>query len=98
MNEESIAREVIGPKLAPYNPTNADAIDMALDLFNFNIGGASTGLIYDLGCGDGRFLIQACRRFPHLNGIGIEYDSHLVCKANDVISSNGMPDRVCFTN
>jgi hypothetical protein len=72
------AASVIGPKLAPFNPTNAEAIDLALDLLmlqipidNFGLGTSSSDghttaaisagkpiLVYDLGCGDARFLIQ----------------------------------------
>ena len=37
----------IGPKLAPYNPTNLSAVYIALRLLN--IGPAD--ILYDLGCG-----------------------------------------------
>ena len=46
--------EVIGPKLAPYNPTNIDAITIALDLLNIT----PFDTLYDLGCGDARLLIE----------------------------------------
>jgi hypothetical protein len=44
----------IGQKLAPYNPTNTDCLDLALGLLSLG----PTDVVYDLGCGDGRFLIQ----------------------------------------
>ena len=52
---ESIAEgNFVGPKLAPFNPTNLDAIHVALDLLHLT----SNDVVYDLGCGDGRFLIE----------------------------------------
>lgn len=44
----------VGEKLAPYNPTNLDAIDIAIDLLEIHSGDK----IYDLGCGDARFLVR----------------------------------------
>ena len=46
--------EVLGRKLAPYNPTNGDCVSLALDLLQIR----DSDLLYDLGCGDGRFLVQ----------------------------------------
>ena len=44
----------IGVKLAPYNPTNLDAVHIALDM----LGLQSSDVFYDLGCGDGRLCIE----------------------------------------
>lgn len=44
----------IGVKLAPYNPTNIDAVHIALDMLALE----SSDVFYDLGCGDGRLLIE----------------------------------------
>jgi precorrin-6B methylase 2 len=44
----------VGVKLAPYNPTNNDAIDIALHMLNIR----PNETIYDLGCGDARFLVS----------------------------------------
>ena len=46
--------QTIGPKLAPYNPTNMDAVTLALQLLQLS----SRDVLYDLGCGDGRLLIE----------------------------------------
>ncbi len=43
-----------GPKLAPYNPTNMDAVHIALDMLELS----ENDVLYDLGCGDGRLLIE----------------------------------------
>jgi hypothetical protein len=40
----------VGEKLAPYNPTSPEAIEIAISLLNIGDG----DVVYDLGCGDGR--------------------------------------------
>jgi hypothetical protein len=46
--------QFVGEKLAPYNPTNVDAINIAINLLKIKEG----DVLYDLGCGDARFLVQ----------------------------------------
>ena len=60
---------VIGARLAPFNPTADDAIEAALSLAALKEGER----ILDLGCGDGKFLLQAARSMPVI-GVGYEYD------------------------
>ncbi len=52
------AGDLIGEKLAPYNPTNLDAIDISIGLLKIQ----SNDIVYDLGCGDARFLVQVSAR------------------------------------
>lgn len=51
---EQGAAQLIGKKLAPYNPTNLDAVHIALEMLELN----SSDIFYDLGCGDGRLLVE----------------------------------------
>ncbi len=44
----------IGEKLAPFNPTSLEVVAIALEMLQI---GASD-IVYDLGCGDARFLIE----------------------------------------
>ncbi|OEH73575.1 RNA methylase [Cyclospora cayetanensis] len=37
-------------------------------------------VVYDLGCGDGRFVIECCR-LANCNGVGLDLDEKLVAKA-----------------
>jgi precorrin-6B methylase 2 len=60
---------VLGRKLAPYNPTNLDCVTLALNLLDLK----QEDILYDLGCGDGRFLVEV----PLLNisinlGVGLK--------------------------
>jgi precorrin-6B methylase 2 len=55
--------QFVGEKLAPYNPTNVDAINIAINLLKIKEG----DVLYDLGCGDARFLVQVivCSQIKH---------------------------------
>lgn len=51
-NDRERETEKIGMKLAPYNPTDYEVVDTAIKL----LGVRANDVVYDLGCGDGRFL------------------------------------------
>jgi cyclopropane fatty-acyl-phospholipid synthase-like methyltransferase len=55
--------ENIGPKLAPFNPTSNEAIQIALDLLELK----DDDVLYDLGCGDGRLLIEVIMNLYYSN-------------------------------
>jgi len=59
-------------KLAPYYPTPETIVDKMLQL-----GGLKAGeKMYDLGSGDGRFVIAAAQKF-HAIAVGVELDKNL---------------------
>ena len=62
----------------PFVPTPPDVIDRMLELARVKSG----DVIYDLGSGDGRIVIQAAKRYG-VKGVGIEIDPDLVQKARD---------------
>jgi cyclopropane fatty-acyl-phospholipid synthase-like methyltransferase len=85
----------VGEKLAPYNPTNMEAIEIALRLLQI----VSHDVIYDLGCGDARFLIYACqhailRCLKHVQCIGVEYDSDLCGRAQNSVAEANLQDHI----
>lgn len=55
----------VGRKLAPYNPTNLDAVLMALEMLQLN----EHDIFYDLGCGDGRLLVEVSH---HTRAVSIQ--------------------------
>lgn len=79
-----------GIKLAPFNPTNLDCVLVALEMLRLCDG----DILYDLGCGDARFLIQGCAQLPLLRAVGIEYDAQLCDRARDCVVKAGLADRV----
>jgi hypothetical protein len=54
VNDKAVQHQTVGPKLAPYNPTNMDAVTLALQMLQLS----PHDVLYDLGCGDGRLLIE----------------------------------------
>lgn len=59
------------PKLAPFNPTSATAISVAIQLLQPR----AEDVIYDIGCGDGRFMTALAAERASIQCIGVEYDS-----------------------
>eukprot|EP01039_Chlorochromonas_danica_P008387 gene8387-9245_t len=93
--EEEVLSTTIGPKLAPFNPSHEDVVNLALDMMAVR----SDDLVYDLGCGDGRVLVQlsgekACRRFPEVRGVGVEYDLAVAQRAQKLTEDQELTDRI----
>jgi len=64
--------------LAPYVVTPQDIVDEMLQV----AGVGKEDLVYDLGSGDGRIVIEAARRYG-ARGVGIELDPELVRRARE---------------
>ena len=62
----------------PFVPTPPEVVDRILEMAQVKNG----DVIYDLGSGDGRILIQAAKRYG-VKGVGVEIDAELVQKARD---------------
>jgi cyclopropane fatty-acyl-phospholipid synthase-like methyltransferase len=62
----------------PFVPTPLEVVDRMLELAQVKTG----DVIYDLGSGDGRIVIQAAKRYG-VHGVGIEINPDLVSKAKD---------------
>jgi len=72
--------------LAPFNPTckiaRAVALDMLLgDEDQTTMNDADGMVLFDLGCGDGRLLLEAVQRCTTVRCVGVERDPLLVEKA-----------------
>lgn len=79
----------IGPqKLAPFVTSPQPIIDRMLEIANLK-GGET---LYDLGCGDGRILVSAVKKFG-AKAVGIEVSEQLVRRANQNIHSQGIDDQ-----
>ena len=66
------------PSLAPYVVTPPDLVEEMLRV----AGVRKDDLVYDLGSGDGRIVIEAARRYG-ARGVGIELDPELVRRARE---------------
>ncbi|MFN7920951.1 MAG: class I SAM-dependent methyltransferase [Bryobacteraceae bacterium] len=75
----------------PYVPSPDAVIDAMLKLAK--VTGSDT--VYDLGCGDGRIVITAAKRYG-ARGVGIDIDPQRIKEANDNARRAGVADRVKF--
>jgi predicted RNA methylase len=66
-------------------PTPAAVIDKMLQVAQVS----SKDLVYDLGCGDGRILIAAAKKYG-ARGYGVEMDTALVAKARVDVARAGL--------
>ena len=79
------AQEKAGDKLAPYYPTPESVVDKMLQL-----GGLKAGeKMFDLGSGDGRFIIAAARKYK-ADATGVELDDSLYKQSMDRIKNLGL--------
>jgi SAM-dependent methyltransferase len=72
-----------------YLPTPQPAVEQMLKLAEVKPG----ELVYDLGCGDGRIVITAARRFG-ARGIGVEIDPALVRRSRTNVRRHRLGKRV----
>ncbi len=55
----------------------------------------SKDIVYDLGCGDGRFVVTAARQFG-ARGVGIDIDPERIKEARELSARTGADDKVRF--
>jgi len=75
--------------LAPTVGTPERAITKILEVANLKSGET----LYDLGCGDGRILVAAAKRY-RVKAVGIEISESYAKKAVEFAKSEGVQDRV----
>jgi SAM-dependent methyltransferase len=75
--------------LAPFVPMPASIVDRVLEAAAIKPG----DVVYDLGCGDGRVIIEAARKFK-AKAVGIEISPKLVKTATEKVQKLGLQDLV----
>ena len=90
-----IAQADIGserPELdVPYVPTPQSVVDKMLDLAKVQ----KNDVVYDLGCGDGRIVITAAKRYG-VTGVGIDIDPERIQESKQNAEREGVADQVQF--
>ncbi|MET0850103.1 MAG: methyltransferase domain-containing protein [Candidatus Rokuibacteriota bacterium] len=74
-----------------YEPSPRDVVYAMLRLAKVRPG----DVVYDLGCGDGRVVITAARRFG-ARGVGIEIDPRRLTESRDMADLAGVADLLEF--
>jgi len=79
-------------KDVPYVPTLPEIADEMLKLANVG----RDDVVYDLGCGDGRLVITAVKKFGAKRGVGVDIDPQLIKESSENAREAGVADRVKF--
>ena len=69
-----IARGISGYTDVPFIATPRRILPLIAEALDIRLG----DVVYDLGCGDGRFLFYCAKRFPDARFVGVERNSLLV--------------------
>lgn len=77
------------PLNAPYIPSPQDVVDTMLEAADLD----KEDVVFDLGCGDGRIVITAAKRYG-CRGIGFEYDPKIAELARANVAKEGLADLV----
>lgn len=91
-NEKNTKDDAIATafKLAPFNPSSDQIQQKALGMLNLT----SVDVLFDLGCGDGRFLCFAANQTPGLKCVGIEILAEYVSRGKDRVKESHLEDRI----
>jgi len=74
-----------------YVPTTAEVLDRMLDMAKIR----STDVVYDLGCGDGRIVIAAARKYG-VRAVGVDLDPDRIREARANAKAAGVEALVTF--
>jgi len=75
----------------PFVPTPPEVVEKMLDM----AGVQPSDVVYDLGCGDGRIVIAAARKYG-ARGVGIDIDPRRITEARVNARNEGVASRVHF--
>lgn len=75
-------------KLAPFVTSSVKIVDRMLEMAHLKAGEK----LYDLGCGDGRILIEAAEKYK-VKAVGVEISPKLVEEAQKNIDDAGLADQ-----
>lgn len=79
------------PTLAPYIPTPQDVVDRMLEVAQVT----NKDTVFDLGCGDGRIVITAAKKFG-ARGVGIDIDKDRISESRRNARDAGVASLVRF--
>jgi uncharacterized protein (TIGR03000 family) len=75
-----------------YVPTPTGVVEAMLKLANVG----KDDVVYDLGCGDGRIVVTAVRKFGAKRGVGVDIDPERIKDSHATAKEQGVEDKVEF--
>ncbi|MEB3787387.1 MAG: class I SAM-dependent methyltransferase [Desulfurococcales archaeon] len=78
----------------PFVPTRDDVLDLIFKALDLREG----DVFYDLGCGNGKVVVEAARRYPIKRGVCVEARRDLAEEARKRAREAGVSDRVIIVN
>jgi len=81
-----------GPGDVPYVPTPPEVLAEMMKLAQIRPG----DVIYDLGCGDGRIVIEAIKKHGAARGVGIDINPERIKEANANAAKEGVSGKAKF--
>ncbi len=75
----------------PYVPTPTEVVEAMLKVSKVG----KNDVVYDLGCGDGRIVITAAKKYG-ATGIGVDLNPERIKEANANAAENGVANKVKF--
>ncbi|MDB5534874.1 MAG: hypothetical protein JWO28_3189 [Hyphomicrobiales bacterium] len=86
------AAQMQAPRLdVPYVPTPQDVVDRMLEMAQVT----AADFVMDLGCGDGRMLVTAAKKFG-ARGFGVDINPERIKEATENARTNGVSANVTF--
>src|SRR5262245_26909496 len=76
-------------KIVPFVPTPQEVVDKMLELAEVKKG----DVVYDLGCGDGRIVVTAAKKFG-ARGVGVDFDPVRVKESKENAKKEEVEDKV----
>lgn len=76
--------------LAPFVPTPLEVLEVVLEAARFKPGDK----FYDLGCGDGRIVVEAANRYLDIVGVGVEMNAERAKISREVAKARNVEERV----
>ena len=80
-----------GESLAPFVPTPQAVVDRMLELAEVT----KDDIVYDLGCGDGRIVITAAKKYG-ARGVGLDFNPQRIAESKTNAQKEGVEDLVEF--
>jgi uncharacterized protein (TIGR03000 family) len=78
--------------LVRYVPTPPEVVEAMLKLADVS----KDDVVYDLGCGDGRLVVDAVKKFGAKRGVGVDLDPARIKDSNATAAAAGVQDKVEF--